>query len=217
MKMMKCLFDEMKMANAQVPCRRVTLTASLNLIKEEEMKPVTKLRSGLFIILFVLTAASGVAEGQTTQITTEYLMTVYVPLDPPQVIDKTLFIYNVREGGWFKGPKIGGKVIAPSADWERVMPGGNYRLDVRATLKTEDGALVYIAYNGIVSLSKESFDRLMKGETLTSKELYFIAAPTMETSSDKYAWLNHVQCVYKIAEMKMGESAFVKYDLFIVR
>ena len=144
-------------------------------------------------------------------------MTVYVPLDPPQVIDKTLFIYNVREGGWFKGPKISGKVIPPSADWERVMPGGNYRLDVRATFKTDDGALVYIAYNGILSMSKETFDRLIKGETLTSKDLYFITAPTMQTSSDKYAWLNHVQCVGKIIEVKVGENGFVKYDMFIVR
>ncbi len=181
------------------------------------MKRIAMLMVGLFVIVSVLAAASGIAQGQTTQITTEYLMTVYVPLDPPQRIDNTLFIYNVREGGWFKGPKISGKVIAPSADWYRISPAGSGRLDVRATLKTDDGALLYTAYNGISSLSKESFDRLMKGETLTSKDLYFITAPTMQTSSDKYAWLNHVQCVYKIVEMKMGENSFLKYDLFIVR
>ena len=181
------------------------------------MKRITTLMGGLFIILSVLATASGIAQGQTTQITTEYLMTVYVPLDPPQRIDNSLFIWNVHEGGWFKGPKISGKVIAPSASWERIMPGGNGRCDVRATLKTDDGALLYMTYNGISSLSKESFDRLMKGETLTSKDLYFVAAPTLQTSSDKYAWLNHVQCVYKFVEMKAGENAFVKYDLFIVR
>ena len=97
------------------------------------------------------------------------------------------------------------------------MPGGSSRLDVRATFKTDDGALVYISYNGIISHSKESFDRLMKGETLTSKDHYFITAPTMQTSSDKYAWLNHVQCVGKVVEMKLGENSFVKYDIYIVR
>jgi hypothetical protein len=181
------------------------------------MKLIERLKGGLFVMLSVLVAASGIAGAQTTQITTEYLMTVYVPLDPPQVIDQTLFIYNVRDGGWFKGPKISGTSVAPGGDWLRAMPGGSFRLDVRGTIKTDDDALVYIAYNGIISQSKESFDRLMKGETLTSKDLYFITAPTMQTSSDKYAWLNHVQCVYKIAEVKMGENAFVKYDVYIVR
>jgi hypothetical protein len=194
-----------------------SLTRNLNPVKEEEMKRIAMLKRGLLVILFVLAAASGIAQAQTTQIISEYLMTVYAPLDPPQVIDKNLFIYNVRDGGWVKGPKIGGKILAPAADWFRFMPGGNGRLDVRETLKTDDGALVYAAFNGVTSASKESFDRLMKGETLTSKDIYWIIAPTYQTSSDKYAWLNHVQCVGKIVEMKMGENAFVKYDVFIVR
>lgn len=180
------------------------------------MKLTAMVRGGLFVILSVLVAASGIAGAQTTEISTEYLMTLYAPLDPPQRIDNALFIYNVREG-WIKGPKISGKLIAPGGDWLRAMPGGSFRLDVRGTIKTDDGAFVYIAYNGIISLSKEIFDRLMKGETFTSKDLYFITAPTMQTSSDKYAWLNHVQCIGKIVEVSMGENRFVKYDIFIVR
>ncbi len=181
------------------------------------MKRIAMLKGGLFVILSVLTAASGIAGAQTTQITTEYLMTVYAPLDLPQVIDKNLFIYNVRDGGWVKGPKISGKILAPTGDWFRFMPGGSGRLDIRAIIKTDDGALVYGAYNGVSSFSKESFDRLMKGETLTSKDVYSFIAPTYQTSSDTYGWLNHVQCVGKMVELKMGENSFIKYDIFIVR
>jgi hypothetical protein len=181
------------------------------------MKRIAMLKGGLFAILFVLAAASGIAGAQTIQLTTEYLMTLYTPLDPPQQIDNTLFIYNVREGGWVNGPKISGKMLAPGGDWYRISPAGSGRLDVRATIKTNDGALVYIAYNGVFSASKESFDRLMKGETLTSKDIYFITTPTMQTSSDKYAWVNHIQCVGKIIGVKLGENSFVKYDIFIVR
>lgn len=143
-------------------------------------------------------------------------MTLYAPLDAPLQIDKTLSIYNVPGGGWVKGPKINGALIA-GADWLRAMPDGSSRLDVRTAIKTDDGALIYISYNGIISHSKESFDRLIKGEVLTSKDHYFITAPTMQTSSEKYAWLNHVQCVGKIVEVKVGEGSFVKYDIFIVR
>lgn len=157
------------------------------------------------------------AFAQTTKVTTEYLMTFYAPLDAPQAIDNTLYIYNVRPGGWVKGPKISGALVAPGADWLRVMPGGSSRLDVRATIKTDDGALIYITYNGVISHTKESFDRLMKGEVLTSNDHYFITAPTMQTSSEAYAWLNHVQCVGKVVEVKVGEGSYVKYDIFIVR
>jgi len=175
------------------------------------------LRRILFGVVCALAFSSTGAYAQTTEITTEYLMTLYAPLDAPQRIDSTLFIRNVRAGGWVKGPKISGTLITPAADWLRVMPGGSLRLDVRGTFKTDDGALVYITYNGIISRSKEIADRLMKGEVLTSNDHYFITAPTMQTSSAAYSWLNHVQCVGKMVEAKGGENSFVKYDIFIVR
>lgn len=97
------------------------------------------------------------------------------------------------------------------------MPSGVARLDVRLSLKTDDGALIYVTYNGIISHSKESWDRLLKGEVLTSKDHYFLTAPTMQTAAEKYAWVNHVQCVGKVVEVKLGEDSYVKYDIFVVK
>lgn len=168
-------------------------------------------------LMLVAMVFAGSAQAQTTSIKTEYLGTLYAPLDPPQVIDNTLYVYNVQPGGWFKGPKLNAAVLQPAGDWLRIMPAGNARLDVRLTLKTDDGQLIYVTYNGIISHSKDSFDRLMKGEMLTSKDFYFITAPTMQTASERYAWVNHVQAVGKVVEVKAGEGSYVKYDLFIVR
>lgn len=168
-------------------------------------------------LLCLLAFTANVTSAQTTEISTEYLMTFYAPLDPLQQVDPTLAIYNVREGGWVKGPKIKGTLLTPTADWLRVMPSGSSRVDVRGTIKTDDGALIYITYSGVISDSKESFARYMKGEVLTSKDHYFVIAPTMQTSSEKYAWLNHVQFVGKAAEVKAGEDSFVKYDIYVVR
>ena len=42
-------------------------------------------------------------------------------------------------------------------------------------------------------------------------------APTFQTSSEKYAWLNGVQAVGKMVEVKVGAGGYVKYDVFIVR
>ncbi len=154
----------------------------------------------------------------TTQITTEYLMTMSVPIEELQKIDDTLIIINVPAGeeNWFKGPKISGKVIAPAGHWMHVIPDKekNLRLDGRATLKTDDGALVYMSYNGIFYQSTERFDRWMKGETLTSKDvLCFITAMTFRTSSDKYTWLNRVQCVSKLVKWDNTQI----HEVFIVR
>ena len=160
--------------------------------------------------------ASAPAGAQTTKITTEYLMTLYAPLDTPQKIDDSLTIYNVGPGGWVKGPKINGTLIAPAADWIRIMPDGNLRQDVRLTIKTDEGSLIYVTYNGIISRSEGAGKRIASGEVLNSADEYFLTAPTMETSAKHYVWLNHVQCVGKMVEVKTGGNSFVKYDIFTV-
>jgi len=166
--------------------------------------------------LCLIAFSSSLASAQTTKITSEYLMTLYAPLDPPQKIDESLIIYNVSPGGWAKGPKIKGTLMAPAADWLRVMPGGNLRQDVRLTIKTDDGALIYVTYSGIINRSKEVAKRASNGEMLTPADEYFLMVPTMQTSSKAYFWLNHVQCVGKMVEVKTGANSFVKYDIFVV-
>ena len=156
---------------------------------------------------------------QTTQINTEYLMTYQVLLDAPTPIDSSLMVINVKPTeGWAKGPKISGTFQAPGADWLRVMPSGALRLDVRAVLKTDDGALIYMTYNGIIQHSPESAEKMSQGEVLTANDIpYFVTAPTFQTSSPTYAWLNSVQAVGKMVEIKLGEGGYVRYDTFIVR
>lgn len=154
----------------------------------------------------------------STEINTEYVMTYVAPLDPPIAIDDGMMIVNVRPGGWVKGPDINGKFIAPGADWLRIMPSGVFRLDVRGLIETDDNAHIYVTYNGIIKNSEESAARLNSGELLTHEDIpYFIAAPTFQTSSEKYAWLNDVQTINKMVEIQFGEEGYVKYDVFIIR
>ncbi len=92
------------------------------------------------------------------------------------------------------------------------------RLDFWVTLKTDDGALIYISYNWIAQHSAESADKANKGEVLTAKDIpYFVTAPTFETSSEKYWWLNSVRLVNKLVEVKLGEGGYLKYDVFVLR
>lgn len=166
----------------------------------------------------LLCGAMTSAFAQTAQIKTEYLMTYLAPLDAPIAVDGALQIFNVKPGGWVNGPQIKGTMVSPGGDWLRPMPSGVLRLDVRASIRTDDGADIYVSYNGIIQHSKESAERLMKGEVLTDKDVpYFVTAPTFQTSSEKYAWLNGVQAVGKMVEVKVGAGGYVKYDVFIVR
>jgi len=155
------------------------------------------------------------SEAQATTVSTEYLMTLYAPLKASQEIDSSLEVNNVRPGGWVKGPRIKGTLLAPAGDWSRILPSGVARVDVRATIKTDDGALIYISYNGIFKDSEETEARAIKGEVLTSKDMYFVIAPTMQTSAKKYDWLNGVQCIGKMVGYK--NDSYVKYDIFVVR
>jgi hypothetical protein len=169
--------------------------------------------------IFLIASASVLDEQHLANVQTEYLMTFLAPLDPSSDIDSSLSISNVGSAGsWAKGPQIKGTFVPPGGDWSRVLPSGALRLDVRLTLKTDDGALVYISYNGIFKDSDRVRNRLEHGETLTPKDGgYWVIAPTFETSSPKYMWLNYVQAVGKMVEYKEGKDGYVKYDVFAIR
>lgn len=92
-----------------------------------------------------------------------------------------------------EGANIRGSFIPPGDDWLRVMPSGALRLDVRATMKTDDGELIYVSYNGFIQHTEASAAKLNNGEVFTHEDIaYFVSAPTMQTSSRKYDYLKRV-------------------------
>jgi hypothetical protein len=152
-----------------------------------------------------------------TQITTEYIMTLHCPLDPPHAAVGDLQIFNARTGGWVRGPAIRGEVIAPSGDWLRISPGGARKLDVRLTIKAEDGGIIYMSYTGRSRAPDAAALRLEGGETLGPDQLYFIIAPTFETAAVAHAWLNDTVAVGKIVSVNRKNDRHVTYDIFAVR
>lgn len=168
-------------------------------------------------IVVAVSAWAARAAAQTSEVTTEYLMTYLAPLERFP-IDASSVVVNVKPGGWVKGPRVKGKIISPGGDWVTMMPSGVARLDVRLLIETDDGAHISMTYNGVFVTSKEVTDALGRGEVVTQKTVpYFVTAPTFRTSSDKYDWLNKVQAVGKMVELKRGDGAYIKYDVFIVR
>jgi len=155
--------------------------------------------------------------GATSVIATEYLMTLHAPIaGVPQRIDDTLTIFH-SDGGRVEGPRITGTILPPTADWLRTMPGGSLRVDARMSLRTDDSADIYVQYGGVITIAPADFARMAAGETLTSKEMYFITAPVFQTADSRYAWLNQVQAIGKAVALKGGVGGYVRYEVFAVR
>ena len=96
-------------------------------------------------------------------------------------------------GGTFEGDELKGTVQpAPAGDWITVRSDGVWELDVRLTLKTHDGHLIYMHYRGLRHGPQWVLDRLAKGEKVDPSEYYFRTAPRFETASEKYSFLNRI-------------------------
>lgn len=173
------------------------------------------------VIVFALSvnATATAAEPAAHGLHTEFIMTLHAPLDPASQINDSLAISNVSAtGGWVRGPRIKGALVPPGGDWSRVLSSGVLRLDVRLTIKTDDGALIYVSYNGVERDSPVTEQKSKQQHVIGSEDVkVWMIAPTFETSTAKYAWLNETQAVGKMVEYKDGPGGYVKYEIYAVR
>jgi hypothetical protein len=153
----------------------------------------------------------------TTRVVTEHLMTLHAPIaGRPHPIDAGLTIFHSTEGT-VEGPKVKGRILPPTADWLRTMPGGSLKVDARMLIETHDGALIHATYGGVIRIAEADFVRMAGGDTLRTAEMYFITAPTFQTAHPAYCWLNGVQAIGKAVALKGGGGGFVRYEVFAVK
>jgi hypothetical protein len=152
----------------------------------------------------------------TTTLAAEYLMTLHAPIaGAPQRIDETLTIFH-SDSGTVEGPRIKGRILAPTGDWLRALPGGTLRVDARMAIATDDGAQIYVQYGGVIAIAPADFARMAGGETLTADEMHFVTAPLFQTGDQRYAWLNRTQAIGKAVALKGGDGGYVRYEVFAV-
>ena len=170
--------------------------------------------------LAVLTTAallSGTpAMAQSTSISTEYLMTVYLPKEPSLAVDSGFVISRDSAGGWVRG-KVSGRILEPSADWVRRIPSDALRrqLDARVTIETDEHEIIYMSYSGRMHCDRQAAGRFRNREALKADDCYLISAPTFQTKSEKYSWLNDVVAIGKMVEYQL--EGHLIYDLFVVK
>lgn len=113
-------------------------------------------------------------------------------------------------GGSFAGPRLRGDVLADGGDWLLIRPDGVFEQDVRITLQTDDGALIYTHYSGLRDAPPEVVSRLAAGQAVDRDEYYFRIAPVFETAAPRYRWLNNILAVGVGERLPNG----VRYDIF---
>ncbi len=94
-------------------------------------------------------------------------------------------------GGTFSGPELNGTLVpGASADWQIVLRDGTALGDIRYTLQTDGGALLYVQSQGVRHGSPDVLERLGRGENVDASEYTFRTATRIETASRELDWLN---------------------------
>jgi len=102
-----------------------------------------------------------------------------------------------------EGPRLKASLLGTAAaDWVTVGSDGKFgALDVRATLRADDGAIIFTEYRGRVEFGSDGLNRVF-------------TSPRYETGDPRYAWLNGLQCVGK--GVSNARERWLRYGLYAV-
>ena len=96
-----------------------------------------------------------------------------------------------QTGGTFTGPELNGRLLpGASADWQIIAADGTAFGDIRYTLETDRGDLLYVKSRGVRHGSADVLARLGRGEEIDPSEYVFRISTQIETAAADLDWLN---------------------------
>ena len=131
---------------------------------------------------------------------------------------KRNFIADIQVGTLTLANGDKGKVASPCADYGNVQKERTLDLDVKCSITMEDGSELFIYYGGKQIMDEKSDQLIKDGKSLTPKNGidYWISAPLIRTSSEKYDYMNYIQLIGKGKKAIMAPPISVTYELFKV-
>jgi hypothetical protein len=115
--------------------------------------------------------------------------------------------------GHAAGPYFDAELLpAGGADWQIVRASGSSVADIRYTLKTDSGALLYVQSQGVRHGDANVLARLAAGEDVDPSEYTFRTSVTIETADPDLAWVNDGVFIAVGARRPSG----VSYDVYLV-
>jgi hypothetical protein len=116
-------------------------------------------------------------------------------------------------GGTFTGPELSGTLVpGASADWQIVLPDGTALGDIRYTLRTDVGELLFVRSRSVRHGSAGVLARLGRGENVDPSEYTFRASTQIETAAPDLDWLNKGVFISVAARQQSG----VVYETYLV-
>lgn len=127
----------------------------------------------------------------------------------PEGIRATFYV----SGGRVEGPRLRGRLRAVGADWFTLRRDGVGVLDVRATIETDDGALIQVDYSGLGDAGEDAYERFLAGEL--PPRLALRTGPRLRTAHPDYQWLQRLYCV-GVGEADL-QTFEVRYQVYALR
>jgi hypothetical protein len=116
-------------------------------------------------------------------------------------------------GGKFTGPELNGELLpGTSADWQIVLPDGTALGDIRYTLQTDGGDLLYVQSRGVRHGTVEVLARLARGEDVDASEYTFRTSTKVETAAADLDWMNRGVFI----SVAGRQAAAVIYETYLV-
>jgi hypothetical protein len=127
----------------------------------------------------------------------EHLFDMKVDLEPAQLIETAVGnrMIFISKGGRIEGPRLNGELLPGGGDFLNIGTDLVGRADIRATIRTDDDALIYYTGLGVIKIPADGLQRLADGERIPFEESYVRIAPRWETSDERYAWLSETVAI----------------------
>jgi len=144
-----------------------------------------------------------------------YRFSYSATLAPPEIIGPTWDGIRVNfyvTGGRVHGPSLTGTVLPVGGDWLTLRIDGMAMLDVRATFRADDDALIYMTYAGLGDLGVDGYERFQRGELPATLSLR--TTPVIRAAPPQHAPLQRLYLL-GVGEVNFQRSE-VRYDVFSV-
>ena len=112
------------------------------------------------------------------------------------------------KGGKVWGSKLNGQLQPMGGEFQLTDAKGNFHMDVRLVIETDDGVPIYMQYTGTFKPTEELMQKVLDNGCTEFGDNYFVSRPTIETGHEKYNWLNDF--VY-VAEGRVAAPNVVEY------
>lgn len=92
-------------------------------------------------------------------------------------------------GGTVEGPHLHGTVLPAGADHQILRSATLSELDARYALQTDTGERIAVHNIGVRAGSAEDIERIVRGESVDPRRIYFRSTPRLSGAGRQWGWL----------------------------